>query len=117
MRRFKPIHGVSLVLLSVAAILTAEFLFESQRGGDTQRVSPGRDGKVRVSLAGLEPQQVRFYQFLNTGNQEVRFFVGRDAGGHVQVAFDGNEVCAKTKRGYWHEAGPCIQAVQSADNG
>lgn len=104
MRRFKPIHGVSLVLLFVAAILAGDYLFESRQGAaGTERVSPGRDGQVRISLAGLEPQQVRFYQFLNSGNQEVRFLVGRDPAGHVQVAFDANEVCAKTKRGYRHE--------------
>lgn len=104
MRRFKPIHGIFLVLLFVAAILTAEWVLESRRGGSAfERVAPGRDGRVRISLAGLEPQQVRFYQFLNPGNQEVRFLVGRDSGGHVQVAFDANEICAKGKRGYRHE--------------
>lgn len=103
MRRFKPIHGIFVVLLFGAAILTADWVLENRRGGDTERVSPGRDGRVRVSLVGLEPQQVRFYQFLNSGNQEVRFFVGRDSGGHVQVAFDANELCFKTKRGYRHE--------------
>lgn len=103
MRRFKPIHGVFVVLLFGAAVLTANHALESRRGGDAEKVAPGRDGKVRVSLAGLEPQQVRFYHFLNPSNQEVRFFVGRDAGGHVQVAFDANELCFKTKRGYRHE--------------
>lgn len=103
MRRFKPIHGIFVVVLFMAAILLADRLLESRHGGDAERVSPGRDGRVRVSLAGLEPQQVRFYQFLNSGNQEVRFFVGRDPGGHVQVAFDANELCFKTKRGYRHE--------------
>lgn len=102
MRRFKPIHGVFLVLVFAAAILGADYLLEGGRG-DFQRVSPGRDGQVRISLAGLGPQQVRFFQFLNSGNQEVRFLVGRDPAGHVQVAFDANEVCAKTKRGFRHE--------------
>lgn len=102
MRRFKPIHGVLIVLVFVAAVLGADYVLEG-RLGDSDRVGPGPDGNVRVSLAGLEPQQVRFYQFLNTGNQEVRFFVGRDTAGHVQVAFDANEICFKTKRGYRHE--------------
>lgn len=104
MRRFKPIHGVFVVLVFVAAVLMGEYVLEGRRGASgSERVAPGRDGLVRVSLEGLEPQQVRFYQFLNTGNQEVRFFVGRDSGGHVQVAFDANELCFKTKRGYRHE--------------
>lgn len=103
MRRFKPIHGISIVLLFVAAILGADYVLEGRRASGSERVSPGRDGRVRISLEGLEPQQVRYYQFLNAGNQEVRFFVGRDSGGHLQVAFDANEICAKAKRGYRHE--------------
>ena len=58
---------------------------------------------MRIDLADLKPQDVRFYQFLNSGNQEVRFFVGRDKAGKVQVAFDANEQCAKSKRGFRHE--------------
>jgi uncharacterized membrane protein len=103
MRRFKPIHGVLIVLAFVAAVLGADYVLEGRLGAGLERVGPGPDGNVRVSLAGLEPQQVRFYQFLNAGNQEVRFFVGRDGAGHVQVGFDGNEICFKTKRGYRHE--------------
>ncbi|HEX3126290.1 MAG TPA: Fe-S-containing protein [Thermoanaerobaculia bacterium] len=102
MRRFKPIHGVFVVLVFVAAILGADYVLEGRRSG-FERVSPGRDGQVRISLAGLGPQEVRFFQFLNAGNQEVHFLVGRDAAGNVQVAFDANETCAKTKRGFRHE--------------
>ena len=68
-----------------------------------QQVSPDRGGNVRIDLASLKPQEVRFYRFLNSGNQEVRFFVGRDGLGKVQVAFDANETCAKSKRGFRHE--------------
>lgn len=104
MRRFKPIHGVFVVLLFVAAVLVGELALEGRLGrAGFERVAPGSDGTVRIDLAGLEPRQVRFYRFLNTGNQEVKFFVGRDEAGHVQVAFDANESCAKTKRGYRHE--------------
>lgn len=102
MRRFKPIHGFLVVLVFVAAVLGADYVLEGRRSG-FERVGPDRDGLVHISLAGLEPQQVRFYQFLNAGNQEVHFFVGRDGAGHVQVGFDGNEICFKTKRGYRHE--------------
>jgi uncharacterized membrane protein len=102
MRRFKPIHGVFVVLVFVAAILGADYLLEGRRG-DFERVSPGRDGQLRIHLDDLAPQQVRFYRFLNAGNQEVHFFVGRDTAGDVQVAFDGSEICAKSKRGFRHE--------------
>ena len=58
---------------------------------------------MRIDLADLKPQEVRFFRFLNSGNQEVRFFVGRDKTGAVQVAFDGDETCAKYKRGFQQE--------------
>ncbi|HEX9944620.1 MAG TPA: Fe-S-containing protein [Thermoanaerobaculia bacterium] len=104
MRRFKPVHGILIVLLFLGLIWGAEVALEGRLNPKGfERVSPGRDGQVRISLADLKPQDVRFYRFLNAGNQEVRFFVGRDGAGHVQVAFDANEECAKMKRGFRHE--------------
>jgi len=121
MRRFKPIHGIVLVLLFVGAVLAAELALEGRLGSSgPQRVSPGRDGLVRVSLSGLDPLQVRFFRFLNAGNQEVRFFVGRDGAGHVQVAFDANEPCARTKRGFraegeWLVCNKCDKSFRLAE--
>ncbi len=121
MRRFKPAHGIALVLLFVGVVLVAELAFEGKLGGaQSGRVSPGRDGLVRISLEGLEPLQVRFFQFLNAGNQEVRFLVGRDAAGDVAVAFDANEVCAKSKRGYraegeWLVCNKCDKSFRLAE--
>ena len=104
MRRFKPIHGVFVVLVFVAAILVGELALEGRLGrSGFERVNPGSDGTVRIDVADLSPREVRFFRFLNSGNQEVKFFVGRDAAGQVQVAFDANEPCAKAKRGYRHE--------------
>lgn len=104
MRRFKPIHGVLVVLVFVGIVLLGEMALEGRLGGGGfERVSPGRDGSVTINVADLDPQEVRFFRFLNTGNQEVKFFVGRDAKGEVHVAFDTNEPCAKAKRGYRHE--------------
>jgi len=104
MRRFKPIHGILIVLLFVGTLVVADMAFEGRLGGSGfEVVRPDRAGMVTVALARLKPQDVRFYRFLNGGNQEVRFFVGRDAAGTVQVAFDANEQCAKLKRGYRHD--------------
>jgi len=102
--RFKPIHGVLIVLLVLGAIWAAEVALEGRLNpqGFTQ-VSPGPDRQVKIDLADLKPLDVRFYRFLNAGNQEVRFFVGRDGTGQVQVAFDADEQCAKMKRGFRHE--------------
>jgi len=109
MRRFKPLYGIFVVLVFVGAVLVAELAMEGRLGGSGfERVAPGRDGVVRISLAGLGPEQVRFYRFLNSGNQEVKLFVARDDGGTVQVAFDANEQCAKLKRGYRHDGGEWV---------
>ncbi|MBV8199519.1 MAG: DUF2318 domain-containing protein [Acidobacteria bacterium] len=103
--RFKPIHGVLAVILFTGIVVVADLALEGRFGRPPyERVAAGSDGAVRISLAGLGPQQVRFYHFLNPSNQEVWFFVGRDASGQVQVAFDASEVCAKGKRGFRHEA-------------
>jgi uncharacterized membrane protein len=104
MRRFKPVHGVLIVLAVLGVIWGAEMALEGRlHTSGFQRVSPDRGGQVRINVADLKPQEVRFFQFLNAGNQEVHFFVGRDKNGEVQVAFDANEQCFKYKRGYRHE--------------
>jgi uncharacterized membrane protein len=102
MFRFRPVHGVVLVLLFVAAVLGAKMMMESRGGPGYELVLP-KQGQVAIDIAGLAPQKVRFYRFLNAGNQEVRFFVGRDAQGAVQVAYDADEVCAKWNRGFRQE--------------
>jgi uncharacterized membrane protein len=104
MMRFKPLHGVLVVVPFVMLMYVAGLALEGRLGGPHyERVAAGPDGAVRISLADFGPQQVRFYHFLNPANQEVWFFVGRDASGQVQVAFDADEVCAKGKRGFRHE--------------
>ena len=96
--RFRPIHGAALLL----AVMATVFFLERALAGRTQfeRVMPAADGSLRISLAGLEPGQIRFYEFLNRSNQEVRFFAGRDAEGVVQVGFDASESDYKRKRGF-----------------
>jgi uncharacterized membrane protein len=121
MRRFKPIHGLFLILVFVGAILAADYALEGRLGqAGYERVSPGADGMVRISLADLAPNEVRFYRFLNPGNQEVKFLVGRDAAGHVQVGFDASETHAATGRGFRHEGewvvdNKCGTAVRLAE--
>jgi uncharacterized membrane protein len=93
-----------IVLVFLGLIWGVDTALEGRlKPGGLERVSPGRDGQVRVRVADLKPQEVRFFQFLNPSNQEVQFFVGRDEAGHLQVAFNANEECAKAKRGYRHE--------------
>jgi len=96
--RFRPIHGAAVLI----AVMAAVFFLEQALAGRNrfERVMPSTDGTVHISLAGLERGQVRFYQFLNRSNQEVRFFAGRDQGGVVQVGFDASESDYKRKRGF-----------------
>jgi uncharacterized membrane protein len=97
-----------VVVLFAGVVVAADLALQGKLGKPPyERVAAGTDGAVRISLAGLEPQQVRFFHFLNASNQEVWFFVGRDASGQLQVAFDASDVCAKGKRGFRHE-GPWL---------
>lgn len=102
--RVRPIHAVFVVAFFIGAVLVADWALDQRlRRAESQRVMPGRDGMVRVDVAGVVPGQVRFYDFLNPGNQEVRFFVGRDRGGKLQVAFDAAENDFKRKLGFRQE--------------
>jgi uncharacterized membrane protein len=99
--RFRPIHGILAVGLFVVVGLVAELALAGRLGKNGfERVSAGDDHFVSIDVAKLAPLEVRFYRFLNPANQEVKFFVGRDGGGTIQVAFDASEVCFKTKRGF-----------------
>jgi len=103
MRRFKPVHGVLIVLAVLGVIWGAEVALEGRLNSSGLKTVTPDHGQVRINVADLKPQEVRFFQFLNSGNQEVHFFVGRDKEGVLQVAFDANEQCFKHKRGYRHE--------------
>lgn len=100
-RRFRPLHGVLAFGLLFAAVLAAQFVWE---GGLTrpkyQRSPAPVSGQVTIELADLARSQVRFFRYINPGNQEVRFLVARDSDGVVQVAFDASENDFKMKRGF-----------------
>ncbi len=86
-RTFRPVHGVLAIAILLASYLLIDHFF-GRSGARFQRVSPDPQGQVTLDVSGLQPLEVRFYRFLNRGNQEVLFFVGRDETGAVQVAFD-----------------------------
>ena len=98
-KTFRPIHGVLAVALLLAGYLLIDHFF-GRSGARFQRVGPDAQGQVTIDVTGLQPLQVRFYRFLNRGNQEVLFFVGRDETGALQVAFDASENDFKRKRGF-----------------
>ena len=102
MQRFRPVHGLLVVVLLMAATLGAQHLLNSDRGSAV-RVSPDAAGVVTIPVADLTPASVRFYRFINRGNQEVRFLVGRDPSGALVAAFDASENDFKRKRGFRHE--------------
>lgn len=104
--RFKPWHGMVLVLVLGAVMVLAQHALEGGFArGEFIKVVPDAKGEVQIPIGDLGREQVRFYRFINVGNQEVFFFVARAADGHLHVAFDANEICAKSKRGYRHDGG------------
>ncbi|MCB1055566.1 MAG: DUF2318 domain-containing protein [Acidobacteria bacterium] len=121
MRKIKPFHALAFVLVFSGAVLFLQFALGGGLGHPGfDRVAPGRDGTVRVSVADLEPKEVRFYHFLNPANQEVHFFIGRDEQGQLAVAFDANEICYKAKRGYraegaWVVCNKCDKSFRLAE--
>ncbi|KAB2956714.1 MAG: DUF2318 domain-containing protein [Thermoanaerobaculia bacterium] len=119
MKRFRPLHGILLVLLLMGAVLGAERLMSKNRNR-YQRVGPDPQGRVVLPVGDLAPLEVRWFRFLNAGNQEVRFFVGRDGGGALQVAFDASENDFKLKRGFradgaWIVNNKCETSVRLAE--
>jgi len=104
MKRFRPIHGLVLVAAFVALVVAADHAFDGGFGrpGFTL-VRPDAQGQVVLDVSDLGGSEVRFYRFLNHGNQEVRFLVGRDQEGTLQVGFDASETHSKLGRGFRHE--------------
>jgi uncharacterized membrane protein len=119
--RFRPRHGLVLVPIFLGAVLLADYAREGGFGRPSyQRVAPDPQGEVRLEIGDLAPAEVRFYRFLNPGNQEVKFLVGRDPEGHLQVAFDAAESDFKRKLGFRHEGewlvnNKCDTAVRLAE--
>lgn len=99
MKRFRPVHAVALVTLVLASVIGAERWITGGRGR-FERVGPDARGEVRLELGGFRPGEIRFYRFLNPGNQEVRFFAGRDPAGAPLAAFDASDNDYKMNRGF-----------------
>jgi uncharacterized membrane protein len=99
MRRFRPVHAIAIVVAVFALVLGAETLVSGKRN-QFQRVAPDAQGNVTIEVGDFAPDEVRFYRFLNSGNQEVKFFVGRDSNGALLAAFDASDNDFKLKRGF-----------------
>lgn len=102
-RRFRPVHGILAVVVFASLFIVADYALEGGLERGYERVRPDERGEVRLDVGDLEPGEVDFYRFLNAGNQEVKFFLGRDSGGTIQAGFDANQICYKRKRGYKHQ--------------
>ncbi len=121
MRRLTPTTGFLLVLVIVAGVLVADY---SYRGGfrrsGFERVSPDKQGLVKLDITRLAAKEASFYRFLNSGNQEVKFFVARDDQGIVHVAFDAAESDYKLGRGFtvhdgWAVNNKCETSVRLSE--
>lgn len=112
-------HGVLAVALLLAGYLTLDH-FLGRSGARFERVSPDASGRVTIDVAALAPLQVRFFRFLNRGNQEVLFFVAKDDAGGLAVAFDASENDFKRHRGFradgaWVVNNKCDTATRLAE--
>lgn len=106
MKKLTPVSAVLILAVFVAVVLATDQLSRGGFGGPSyQRVGPGNDGLVRLAIGDLGRLEVRFYRFLNSGNQEVEFLVGRDEEGVVQVGFNANESHFKLRRGFSYQDG------------
>lgn len=106
MFKVKPLHAIIAVGAFMALVLAADQFSRGRRAYSAyERIGPDADGVVRLDVGDLERLEVRFYRFLNSGNQEVRFLVGRDREGVVQVGFDSNDSHYKTDRGFSYQDG------------
>ncbi|MCB1037839.1 MAG: DUF2318 domain-containing protein [Acidobacteria bacterium] len=104
MRKVKPLGALVAVILAVAALLAVNLLVGRVAGRQKyQQITPDSQGVVKIDVGDLEKLQVRFYRFINRGNQEVLFFVGRDENGTIQVAFDAGESHYRLRRGFSHQ--------------
>ena len=103
--KLRPLHAAIVIVLFAASVLVADYALDGGFKRGYQRVSPDPQGRVILDVSDLPTNEVRFYRFLNAGNQEVKFFVGRDTEDHIQVAFDANMICYKTGRGYSSQDG------------
>ena len=101
--RLRPVHGILIVAFFIGAVLLADWAFDAGRNRHFEKVLASTDGQVRVPVATIAPGQVRFFDYLNRGNQEVRFLVARDKRGELQVAFDAAENDYKRKLGFRQE--------------
>lgn len=118
MARIRPIHALAVVTVFMAVVVFAEYAWEG--GFDHsgyERVRPDAEGKVVLDVSDLEKEEVRFYRFLNAGNQEVKFLVGRDKDDELQVGFDASEAHSILGRGFraqdgWIVDNKCDSAVR-----
>ncbi|MEL7058875.1 MAG: Fe-S-containing protein [Acidobacteriota bacterium] len=119
MKQFKPVYGIALIACFVSLAYLADAILLDQ-GRQFERVAPDRDGRVVLDVSSLAASEVNFYRFLNSGNQEVKFFVGRDENRIVHVAFDASENDYKRKRGFrfhdgWMVSNKCDTATRLSD--
>ncbi len=98
--KLTPKTGTFLVLGFLGLFLGLELAADSWFGKAKLELVKPIDGVVKIDLRDFAPLEVRFYRFLNAGNQEIEFLVGRDEQGVVQVGFNTSENHYKTRRGF-----------------
>jgi hypothetical protein len=91
--------GAVVLLGTIAATVVGR-----GRGGGRVFASAGVAGAdVTLPLEAFADGQARFYKYVTTAGQEVRFFVMKSADGVVRAAYDACDVCYRERKGYHQE--------------
>lgn len=116
-----PARALLGIVALAGIVLGAQQLIGASQGRSSYtRVGPDAKGMVTIPIGDLAPLEARFYRFLNSGNQEVLFFIAKDEKGVPQVAFDAGESHFKLRRGFrvqdgWVVDGKCGSTTHLAD--
>jgi hypothetical protein len=71
-------------------------------GHDPYPAIAAENGVISLPAATFDDGQARFYTFMQDG-RPIEFFVLRDSGGVLRVAFNACDVCFPAKKGYHQE--------------
>jgi hypothetical protein len=71
-------------------------------GHDPYPAIAAENGAIRLPVSAFDDGQARFYTFMQDG-RPIEFFVLKDSGGVLRVAFNACDVCFPAKLGYHQE--------------
>lgn len=103
-RRVVP-WNVVLVLGAVVLLgtITATVVGRGRGGGRVFASAGVAGADITLPVATFADGQARFYKYVTTAGQEVRFFAMKSADGVIRAAYDACDVCYRQRKGYHQE--------------